>query len=307
MLLCSVLNALPHTSTAQYNTPCLYNASRCSIVSFFAMEQDILTLAQRITKCKRLVVFSGAGMSKESGISTFRGQGSLWSTFFNLSLIYFGTPVGWFLTPGLSWKAYLTQFFDPISKALPNPGHIAIADLERLLVPRGVLFTIITQNVDNLHQRAGSSPHQVHELHGSVYRYICSRNRHPAPPDAMEQPDFFNSNFSDMAQCPVEGCGSHYRPDCILFGESLPSGSWDASLDAIEQLQAGDCVLVVGTSGVVYPAASLPEMAATKCGVITAEINPSRSSLTSDMDLHLPGPSGEVLPKLVSQVQALLQ
>eukprot|EP00667_Euglena_gracilis_P019070 EG_transcript_20363 len=271
------------------------------------MEADLRAAAAKLAAARRVVVFSGAGLSKESGISTFRGEGGLWSTFFNLSLIYFGTPLGWRLTPQLTWYAYLTQFLAPISQAAPNAGHSAIAELERLLVPRAVEVTVITQNVDGLHQRAGSTPRRVHELHGTVNRYECSARRHPQPEGIHETEGFRTTEFSRMPRCMTPGCRSFLRPACTLFGESLPEDAWELSAEAIRRLQPGDVVLVVGTSGVVYPAASLPEVAAQRKGVHTVEINPSTTPLTPLMSAHLPGPSGELLPKLLECLKSELQ
>jgi NAD-dependent deacetylase len=262
-------------------------------------------------------VFTGAGLSKESGISTFRGEGGIWSKFFNISLVYFGTPFGWKLTPGISWSCYLKYFLKPIVEAKPNNGHKAIAEMEQLFKSKiendnnnscggdnEGTFAVITQNVDALHQSAGSSSETVYELHGTVFRHKCSKHGHPHPHvisrDAMENDSFLSDN---SPQCATEGCHSYLRPDCVLFTENLPEDTWNSASKKVRQLKRGDCMIVVGTSGVVYPAASLPEMAMTKEGVYCIEVNPFASQYSSYVSAFLQGPAGEVLPLLLKNMR----
>lgn len=282
-------------------------------------EEEMRRAADLIARAKRLVVFSGAGISAESGIATFRDpEMGLWTS--KIGLAWFGTPVGWRWTPGLAWRMYLSRFRDPIARARPNPGHYAIARLEQLIdqgqalgkdVPRH--FDILTQNVDGLHQRAGNKETSVAELHGTVNRHICSKHRHPHPyvidPSTLaedydpEKDEFFTHDSKKVPRCQVEGCGSYLRPDAVLFMESLPSHAWNAADHAVSSLRQGDVMLVVGTSGVVYPAASLPEEALEKRGVHVIEINPVPSAISSRVSMFLKGPSGQILPPLVDMVR----
>lgn len=261
-------------------------------------------------------MFTGAGISKESGIDTFRdpsGNGGWWANKIGLAL--FGTPVGWKWLPfGLSWHAYRV-FMRPIVHAEPNPGHAALAQLQTLLSTtdndnggsdrrrrrrHAVDFTLMTQNVDGLHQRAGSSG--VLELHGTVMRHRCIRRAHMADPELTRE-----QIFETKPTCRV--CGSYMRPDAVLFTEGLPEDTWRRAEAAIVGLGAkgpGVC-LVVGTSGAVYPAASLPEIAAQDGHTTVIEVNPERSSFTERglTDMFLQGPSGTVLPLLVERVVEL--
>eukprot|EP00012_Vannella_robusta_P003520 CAMPEP_0206190054 /NCGR_PEP_ID=MMETSP0166-20121206/4520_1 /ASSEMBLY_ACC=CAM_ASM_000260 /TAXON_ID=95228 /ORGANISM="Vannella robusta, Strain DIVA3 518/3/11/1/6" /LENGTH=272 /DNA_ID=CAMNT_0053606057 /DNA_START=301 /DNA_END=1116 /DNA_ORIENTATION=+ len=252
--------------------------------------ESVEHVAQLIRNANRVVVFSGAGMSAESGISTFRQpEVGVWAN--KLGLAYFGTPFGWWATPGRAWKTYLHYFRNPIARAKPNAGHLALAELEKLLQKDGKQLYIITQNVDGLHQRAGSST--VFELHGTVYRHVCSKNKHPheyeIDPVGLDDSDydpetdeFFNPK--KPPRCSHENCSSYLRPDAVLFTESLPNDAWDGAYMAMSPLNDEDVLLVIGTSGVVYPAASIPENAAKRKQTKIIEINPERSALTSTIE-----------------------
>ena len=187
-------------------------------------------VCQKISGCDRLVVFTGAGMSAESGIGVFRGDDGFWTGILGkLGLAYFGTPIGWNLTPGLAWRAFHHHFYSPIAKASPNPGHLAIAQLQEL-VPN---LRIITQNVDGLHQKAGSASYRCLEIHGSVSRFKCIYKNHayngnPADPNVI--------HYHPQPICEVEGCGSPIRPDCVLFRETLDEGTWLMAEGAVRDL-----------------------------------------------------------------------
>jgi len=282
-------------------------------------EDEMRRAADVISQARRVVVFSGAGISAESGIATFRDpEMGVWTS--KIGLAWFGTPYGWRWTPGLAWRMYLSRFRDPIARARPNAGHYAIARLERLIDQGHALdkdvpqhFDILTQNVDGLHQRAGNKEASVAELHGTVNRHICSKNRHPHPyvidPATLGDDydpatdEFFTHDSKRAPRCQVEGCGSYLRPDAVLFMEGLPGHAWSAADRAVSSLRQGDVMLVVGTSGVVYPAASLPEEALEKPGVHVIEINPVPSAISSRVEMFLQGPSGQILPTLVDMVR----
>jgi len=220
------------------------------------------------------------------------------------------------VSPGLAWKTYLRYFRNPIAKAKPNAGHIALANLENILKKDGKDLIIVTQNVDGLHQRAGSST--VYELHGTVYRHVCSKHKHlheyqvnPVGLDATdydpEADEFFNPG--NPPRCSYEGCKSYLRPDAVLFTEGLPGEEWDNSYRAIHQLGKEDVLLVIGTSGVVYPAASLPEQAARRNQTTIIEINPERSNLTNCIEMaggiYLQTTAAVALPQIVDELQNL--
>lgn len=238
----------------------------------FSVPEDLLV---RLRQPGLILFLTGAGVSAESGIPTFRDAlTGLWSRYRPEQL---ATPAAFEADPGLVWRWYGWRRAR-VSKAQPNPGHVALAELGRRLDQP----LLVTQNVDGLHQRAGSE--NVIELHGNIFRDVCVRNRHPICPDTTgaEQPPV----------CPR--CGSPARPDVVWFGETLPA-------NAIETAQrAARCCRVffsIGTSAMVYPAAELAHIARDS-GAAIVEINPEPTPLTSFADFVLRGASGEVLPAL---------
>jgi NAD-dependent deacetylase len=228
-----------------------------------------------IQTAKRVCVLTGAGISAESGIPTFRGPGGLWRQYRAEDL---ATPSAFARDPKLVWEWYDWRR-GIVHNAQPNPGHEAIAALEDK-VPE---FTLVTQNVDGLHRRAGSR--NVLEIHGSLWRARCTGC----------------SEESDETRVPLPGlpphcrCGAMLRPAIVWFGESLPSRVWD---NAEEAARRADVFLVVGTSAVVYPAASLVPLAKSS-GARVIEINTDATPMSGLVDCSLRGPSGEVLPKLL--------
>jgi len=228
-------------------------------------------------------VFTGAGVSKESGIATFREpETGLWARFDPMKL---ATPEAYRRDPEFVWSWYEHRF-GAAAAAEPNAGHQAIAELERLL-PR---VAVVTQNIDGLHQRAGSS--DVVELHGSMHRFKCLPGTHTG---------FARADFAGQTQKPPRcpDCGELLRPDVVWFGEALPG----AAIDRAQALSAGcDVMLVVGTSGVVYPAAAMPQLAA-QAGALVIDVNPERDALAASAAIFLRGPGGVVLPELVAAVR----
>ncbi|NIM20770.1 MAG: NAD-dependent protein deacylase [Candidatus Latescibacteria bacterium] len=244
--------------------------------------QEQLDEGARILKRSRsLAVSTGAGISKESGIPTFRdAQTGLWANYNPQEL---ATPQGFSGNPKLVWEWYVERR-RMISDVSPNPGHYALVDLEKEFDE----FTLITQNIDNLHRKAGSK--NIVELHGNILRFKCFDREHP-----IEQlPD-------DDRIPPRCHCGSMIRPDVVWFGEILPA---DAVMKAGRALETCETLLVVGTSGVVYPAAAFPAQAKA-CGARVIEVNTEISAITPLVDVYLQGPAGEVLPKLVETFRAL--
>ncbi len=233
-------------------------------------------LIERLRQAGHVVVFTGAGISAESGIPTFRqAQRGLWARYDPQEL---ATPGAFRRRPELvwSWYAWRRQL---AARAQPNPGHRALATMET----RAPRFDLITQNVDNLHQQAGNA--RVIELHGNLRRSKCLDHEHPVP-DWEQLP-------GAPPACPV--CGSLVRPDVVWFGESLPATAVTA---AIAASQSAEIFFSIGTSTLVEPAASLPFLAAA-AGALTVEINPQATPFSSQADLVLRGPAGVILPQLM--------
>jgi NAD-dependent deacetylase len=246
-------------------------------------DEHLQTAARVVARAKRLAVFTGAGVSKESGIPTFREpETGLWTQYDPMEL---ATPEAYLRDPAFVWSWYEHRF-GAASAAKPNPGHEALAELEEILPA----VCVITQNIDGLHQRAGSST--VIELHGTMHSYRCVRGRHRG---------FKRSDFADQTEKPPRcpECGDPLRPEVVWFGEGLPPQALD---DAQRLSAACDVMLVVGTSGIVFPAAAMP-LIAREAGAMVIDVNPERDALARRCDLFLAGPGGEVLPRLVAAVR----
>lgn len=237
-------------------------------------------LVQKLRHSQRVVVLTGAGVSAESGVPTFRdAQTGLWAKYRPEDL---ATPAAFQRNPQLVWEWYKSRYA-MLAAVQPNPGHYALAQLEKL-VP---YFILITQNIDQLHQTAGSK--KVVELHGSIHRTKCFDKGH-----------FFDGWPDDTTQKPpvCEKCGSLMRPDVVWFGENLP---FEALHTAQQVSEEADVFFSIGTSSQVYPAASLAGLAVER-GATLIEINPTPTPLTPQAHYVLPGPSGEVLPLLLQKV-----
>jgi NAD-dependent deacetylase len=250
-------------------------------------DDALQTAARAVARSARLAVFTGAGVSKESGIPTFRDpETGLWAKYDPMQL---ATPEAYREDPPFVWSWYEHRF-GVAAAAEPNPGHYAIAELERLL-PKVV---VITQNIDGLHQRAGST--RVIELHGTMHSFRCITDKHRG---------FGWEDFADQEEKPPRcpECGAYLRPEVVWFGEGLPP----EALNAAQQLSAAcDVMLIVGTSGVVYPAAAMP-MIAGEAGATVIDVNPQRDALSQMSDVFLLGRGGEVLPALTAAVRAHLE
>lgn len=245
------------------------------------MKTDLIKrAADHLCTAQHVVVFTGAGISAESGIATFRdAQTGLWSKFDPQKL---ASQEGFLADPGLVWRWYMERLHAAQQKAQPNPGHVALAQLENL-VPQ---LTLITQNVDNLHERAGSS--NVIHLHGSITRFRCNECYGQHTLQAADQ---------EAALPPsCVHCGNWVRPDVVWFGEMLPTAEVDAAWRAAETC---DVMLVVGTSGIVYPAAQLPWIVRERGGTVI-DVNPEFGVVAGYADLFLQGAGGEVLPQVVA-------
>jgi NAD-dependent deacetylase len=243
-------------------------------------------LIEIIRNSSTLAALTGAGVSQESGLRTFRdaadvggeGEKPLWTQYRPEDL---ATPEAFERNPNLVWEFYAMRRLKA-GEVRPNAGHLALAEINRR-VPR---FTLITQNVDGLHQRAGSP--DVIELHGNITRVRCTHGC-----------GVF-TEWSDVQEgvplCP--NCGAKLRPDVVWFGEMLPQAELQAAVEAARSCQV---FFSIGTSSLVQPAASLSLMAK-QAGAALVEINPESTPLTPYVDYFLQGKSGEILPELVKQV-----
>lgn len=249
------------------------------------MQELIEELAAALAGAKRVVVLTGAGTSAESGVPTFRGGGpdALWKGFDPMKL---ATPGAFVADPDQVWEWYEWRRAK-IAACEPNPGHHALAELEGLIDD----FLLVTQNVDRLHQAAGSRA--LIELHGDLWTLRC-----------FHECGFSEERRSPPAYPPLPrcGCGALLRPGVVWFGEGLPPGAMER---AFARSTRAEVFLVVGTSCVVYPAASLAEVAG-GAGARVFEVNPVPASRAPGVRV-LAGPSGEVLPRVVSSLRRRLE
>ncbi|MER5457147.1 NAD-dependent deacylase [Micromonospora sp. NPDC002389] len=235
-----------------------------------------------LREARRVVIFTGAGMSAESGVPTFRDAlTGLWQRYDAHTL---ATPEAFQADPALVWGWYEWRRHT-VRRAEPHDGHRAVAAIEAH-VPETVL---ITQNVDDLHERAGSVA-PIH-LHGSLFAPRCSRCAHPATL-AEETPP---GDGGRMPPPDCVRCTAPVRPGVVWFGESLPQQALEA---AVEAAAACDLLLTIGTSGVVYPAAEIPRVAA-RLGATVIQVDPAPTPLDAVADVNLRGSAARVLPALV--------
>lgn len=233
-------------------------------------------LLERLGRVRSMGVLTGAGISAESGIQTFReAQTGIWARWHPEDL---ATPQAFLRNPKLVWEWYRWRR-KLVADALPNPGHLALASMERCVD----VFHVATQNVDGLHRKAGSR--NVVELHGDLFANICSVDR-----GLVEVPD----DSDGPPPCPR--CGAPVRPGVVWFGESLPEKAYR---DACDLASGCEIYLVVGTSALVHPAAGLP-MIAKASGACLVEINPDPTPLSGLMDHCLRLEAGKALPALLA-------
>jgi len=244
------------------------------------LDSQIDRAASALAGAAGVAVLTGAGVSAESGMPTFRGAGGIWD---DEVVARVATPRGFAADPEGVWDWY-NQRRTALKSLRPNPGHVALVELERRLEGRGGWFVLATQNIDALHQAAGSR--HVLELHGSLHRMRCSAC------DYRQQIGL--EPVEAVPSCPR--CRHAMRPDVVWFGELLPADAWS---DAARAARTCQVFLSVGTSGVVYPAAGLVELAA-QAGATIIEVNlePTLASPSAQVALH--GKAGEILPRLVA-------
>jgi NAD-dependent deacetylase len=237
-------------------------------------------LAALIRRHPRVVALTGAGISVESGIPSFRGAGGLWDRYDPMEYAHIRA---FRRDPAKVWQL-LKEMDDTISRARPNPAHYALAELEA----KGYLTGIITQNVDNLHQAAGSK--RVVEYHGNARRFVCDHCRGHHPRETL-----------DFSQTPLYClCGGLIRPDVVFFGEAIPPA---AQQEAEDLAQHCDLLLVIGTSGEVAPASYIPHIARQGHALIVENNLEPTGLTTSIADHFLAGKAGELLPLVLKELQ----
>ncbi|WP_456396882.1 NAD-dependent protein deacetylase [Thermococcus sp.] len=246
--------------------------------------------ARLIARSRFAIAFTGAGISAESGVPTFRGSGGLWRQYRAEEL---ATPEAFRRNPRLVWEFYRWRM-NLIRKAKPNRAHYALAELEKM----GVLKAVITQNVDDLHREAGTE--NLIELHGNIFRVRCPSCGYGEDLKKSGRLEEFLAGKS-LPRCP--DCGSLLRPDVVWFGEALPE---DAMNRAFGLAERADVCLVIGTSGVVYPAAYIPRIVKESRGIVI-EINTGESGITPVADIFLRGRAGEVMERLVRMIRRLVK
>ncbi len=246
-----------------------------------ADEAQLRHAAELLAASQRPAAFTGAGISAESGIPTYRDLGGLWQQY---SIEEVATPQGFERDPRKVWEFYNARR-NQLWEIEPNRGHYALAELQELFPD----FVIITQNVDRLHQKAGSK--RVIELHGNLHEVRCV--------DCGATFDKVGESLDPLPRC--ERCSGLLRPNVVWFGEPLPEEAWKAATETVRRC---DCLLVVGTSAQVYPAASLVDMARAS-GARVLEFNLDRTPVSDVADVALSGKAGELLPQVVTLCRQL--
>jgi len=235
----------------------------------------------------QVTVLSGAGISAESGVPTFRHvETGLWA---KVDPYEISSADGWRRHPEKVWAWYLWRHY-MMKSVEPNDGHRAVAAWQDYAEVH-----VVTQNVDDLHERAGST--RVYHLHGSLFEFRCDRCHEPYHGELPAMPEPV-----ERVEPPTCACGGLIRPDVVWFGEALPTEAWQRSVDVVT---AADVAIVVGTSAIVYPAAGLPELALAN-GIPVIEVNPERTPLSDSASISLRETAATALPSLLLRLPALL-
>jgi NAD-dependent deacetylase len=235
-------------------------------------------MLKKFSKAKSVVFFTGAGVSAESGIPTFRGKDGIWSKLKPEELANFNA---FLKNPEMVWEWYKHRK-QIVHESNPNSAHVSISDFQDIF-PKVV---VITQNIDNLHKRAGSKI--VYELHGNIERNYCINCK-----------TFYNDEIIFSNEVPKCKCGGLIRPDVVWFGEYLPQ---DEFLESEKASSNADIFIVVGTSGIVYPAASMIHLAKER-GAYIIEINLEKTEISSVVDQSFWGKAGEILPTIYDELR----
>jgi len=269
------------------------------------MDELVRKAAELIVSSRKMTAFAGAGLSQESGIPTFRGDEGIWKNF--LPIIY-GNPAGlvsaFVFSPG-KFREFIDATLKAFVQAEPNPGHLALGELCKA----GMLRAVITQNIDDLEKRAGVK--EVVQLHGSIYQWRCIQCKEYSTVSRESmigvagqlQPDMGRKDLIELghkiAKCP--NCEGWRRPDIVLFGEKL---NQEVFFRAVELARSSDLMLILGTSGVVYPAALIPNYAR-KAGAKIIEINPEESSVSDLAEVKIRSTSAAALPSILAAVRGI--
>lgn len=261
------------------------------------MTSDIQRAARLAADAKSVVVLSGAGMSAESGVPTFRdAQTGLWERFTPEEL---ATETAFRANPSMVWTWYVWRAM-LVKSVEPNAGHTVLGAWQQHLATRHGSLTVATQNVDDLHERGGAQ--DVLHLHGSLHAYRClnchrSARFDPASTGVTADQDFDPEDLVTTVAC--DHCEQGIlRPGVVWFGEMLPEDAFGTAVNALEE---ADLVVVVGSSGLVQPAASLP-MIGRQAGAAIIEINPSATKLSDSADVYLPLTAAVALPEILNSV-----
>ncbi|MEM1009666.1 MAG: NAD-dependent deacylase, partial [Myxococcota bacterium] len=238
--------------------------------------EEVSALRERIQRAKRVMFFTGAGMSAASGVPTYRGKGGIWKEYDHQE---YACQEAFERAPQRVWSFHEKRRA-LVASCAPNPGHDAIAAFQKAASNQEVF--VATQNIDGLHQRAGLS-HNIVELHGSLWRV------------RVDTLDLVEENFDVPMRSYQHDSGAYWRPDITWFGDALHEGRMEQAQDWAEQ---SDVFVCVGTSGIVYPAAFVP-LFAERAGAFMVEINPESSDLSIHCHLCLRGSAAEVLPALL--------
>ncbi|XP_057697986.1 NAD-dependent protein deacylase sirtuin-5, mitochondrial [Corythoichthys intestinalis] len=275
----------------------------CCSPSMTRPSSDLAAFREHFSKASNVVILTGAGVSAESGVPTFRGAGGYWRKWQAQDL---ATPEAFSRNPSRVWEFYHYRREVMLTKN-PNPAHLAIAECEERLAKQGRSVTVITQNIDELHRRAGSK--NILEIHGSLFKTRCINCGHEAANykspicAALEgkgapDPETHDAQIpvQDLPRCEQAGCSGLLRPCVIWFGEALDSNTLAQAEKALDKC---DLCLVVGTSSVVYPAAMFAPQVAAR-GVPVAEFNLEDTPATMRFNFHFQGPCGTTLPPALS-------
>jgi len=241
--------------------------------------KNIKQAAQELLKSEYTTAFTGAGISVESGIPPFRGDTGLWSKYnpIVLDIDYFNS------NPLESWTVINELFYDFFGKAKPNGAHMALAEME----DNNLIKNIITQNIDNLHQMAGSK--EVYEFHGNSHTLICTKCNKK-----------YNIEEIDFTNLPIicNDCGGLIKPDFVFFGEGIPPHAYQKSIEAA---QNADVFIIIGTTGEIMPASQIPHLAK-ESGATIIEINPEPSNFTNTItDIYLQDKATTIMKKLLNE------
>ena len=264
-------------------------------------DREIESAAKIIAETKYAVAFTGSGISAESGIPTFRDPGGIWDRFDPAEIGTAEGAVQLAMRYPERMREFLSESLAIFERAEPNPGHLGLAELEKM----GILKSVVTQNIDDLHGIAGNR--KVFEVHGNLYRFRCTTCGAKKKVEregilqtvkpVLEREPFSLQGLLDVL--PKCECTGFMRPDVVMFGEAVQYLE-----ESYREAQLSDVVIVLGTSGVVYPAAGVP-YEAKRHGARVIEINPTENAFRDITDVYIKATSGEGLPKVVEMVKGL--